>query len=60
MAIFGFIGGIIAVACAVWVIYDILTQQKSMKDTNKIIWIIAAIIFSIITAIVYYFIVKKK
>jgi prolipoprotein diacylglyceryltransferase len=56
---FGFFG-IIAFICAVWVIYDIVTNQKKMNDTHKLIWIIAAIVFSIITAIVYYFIVKNK
>lgn len=51
---------ILGIVCAVWVIYDILTSQKKMKDIEKIIWIIAAVVFSIITAIVYYFVVKKK
>jgi hypothetical protein len=56
---FGFFG-IIALICAVWVIYDVFTVQKRMKDVNKLIWVIAAIAFSVITAIVYYFMVKKK
>jgi len=52
--------GIIGVACAVWVIYDIVTFQKKMKSEHKLLWIIAAVVFSILTAIVYYFVVKKK
>ncbi len=52
--------GLVALICAVWVIVDVLTKQKSMKESNKVIWIIAAIIFSILTAIVYYFVVKAK
>ena len=56
----GIIIWIIALVCAVWVIYDILTKQKSMDSTKKLIWIICAVFFSIITAIVYYLIVKKK
>ena len=51
--------GIIALACAIWVIYDVLTSQKSMKTGEKVIWIIAAIFFSIITAIVYYLLKKR-
>jgi len=51
---------IVALICAVWVIYDIFTAQKGMNNTHKILWTIAAILFSIITAIVYYFVVKKK
>ena len=57
---FGGIIGLVALVCAVWVIYDIVTKQKKMKDSSKIIWIVCAVLFSIITAIVYYFVVKKK
>ncbi|MFH1134139.1 MAG: hypothetical protein V1735_06630 [Nanoarchaeota archaeon] len=39
---------IVAIVCAVWVIYDVLTKQKAMKQANKVIWIVAAIVFSII------------
>ncbi|MGV8162066.1 MAG: PLDc N-terminal domain-containing protein [Candidatus Nanoarchaeia archaeon] len=51
---------VIAVICAVWVIVDVWTKQKKMEQTHKLIWTIAAIIFSILTAIVYYFVVKNK
>ena len=51
--------GIIAVICAIWVIYDVWTRQKKMSSGNKVIWTVLAIIFSIITAIVYYFSRKK-
>ncbi len=51
--------GIIALICAIWVIYDVWTNQKKMSEGNKILWTVVAILFSIITAIVYY-IVKKK
>ena len=57
---FGPVFWIIGLLCAVWVIYDILTNQKRMNSTHKLIWIIAAIVFSVITAIVYYFLVKNK
>ncbi len=52
--------GVVAVVAAVWVIYDVWTQRRSMDQTQKIIWTIAAVIFSIVTAIVYYLIVAKK
>ena len=58
MALWG-IFGVIALICAVLVIYDVLTKQKRMRDPEKVVWIICAVIFSIITAIVYW-IVKKK
>lgn len=51
---------LIGVICAVWVIYDVFAKQKGMSTAQKIIWTIFALIFSIITAIVYYFVVKKK
>jgi len=51
---------LVALICMGWVIYDVVTSKKRMKDTDKIIWIICAVLFSIITAIVYYLVVKKK
>jgi hypothetical protein len=60
--VFG-IGGtviaILALVCAILVIYDVLTKNRKLSDTAKIIWIICAIIFSIITAIVYWLVEKK-
>jgi hypothetical protein len=52
--------GLVALICAVWVIYDVLVNNKAMDNTKKIIWIVCAILFSIITAVVYYFIGRKK
>jgi uncharacterized membrane protein YkgB len=51
--------GIIAIICAVWVIYDVWTKQKKLSGGKKILWTIFAILFSILTAIVYYFVKKK-
>ena len=51
--------GIVALICAIWVIYDVWANQKSMSSGSKILWTIFAIFFSIITAIVYYFRKKK-
>ena len=49
---------IIHIVCAVWVIYDVWAKQK-MSGGSKVLWTIAALLFSIITAIVYYFTKKK-
>jgi prolipoprotein diacylglyceryltransferase len=51
--------GIVAVVCAVWVIYDVWTKNKKLNDTEKIVWTVFAILLSILTAIVYYFLKKK-
>jgi prolipoprotein diacylglyceryltransferase len=59
MVLGGGIIGLIALICAIWVIHDVWTQQKRMKQEKKIVWTILAILFSIITAILYYFIEKK-
>lgn len=60
MGLGGTLGGIVMLLCAIWVIYDIVTAQKKMDKTHKLIWIICAILFNVITAIVYYFVVKSK
>lgn len=59
---FGFSGGligIIALICMIWVIFDVWTNNKRMSSLAKIIWTVLAVFFSIITAVVYYFIGKK-
>ncbi|MFH1589294.1 MAG: PLDc N-terminal domain-containing protein [archaeon] len=52
--------GLIALICAVWVIYDVVTKNKKLTDGMKILWIVLAIVLSIITAIIYYFVYKSK
>jgi hypothetical protein len=60
MVLFGFgLLGLIALACAIWVIYDVFTNQKKMSDGHKVLWTVFAIVFSIITAIIYYLVVKR-
>lgn len=49
---------IVAIVCAVWVIYDVWTKQK-MDTGMKVVWTILALIFNILTAIIYYFMKKK-
>ena len=53
---FGGLFGVIAVLAAIWVIYDVIVKNKGLSDAMKVLWIICAVLFSIITAIVYYFI----
>ena len=52
--------GILGIVCAIWVIYDVFTNNKKLKTEMKILWTILAILFSIITAIVYYLMYKMK
>lgn len=48
--------GILAVLAAIWVIYDVLVNNKRLSDGMKVLWVVFALLFSIITAIIYYFI----
>lgn len=59
MELIGQLIGLIALLCMVWVIYDVLANQKKMKTGKKVLWIICAVFFSIITAIIYYLVVKR-
>lgn len=59
MFIYQSVLGILALICAIWVIYDVFTNNKKLSDEKKVIWTILAIVFSIITAIVYFFMYKK-
>lgn len=52
--IFGTLLGILAVLCAIWVIYDVLVNNKRLSDGMKVLWIVFAVLFSIITAAIYY------
>jgi hypothetical protein len=55
---FVFLLELLAVICAIWVIYDVWTNSK--KDPAiKILLTILALAFSILTAIVY-FLTKKR
>ncbi|MCK9596834.1 PLDc N-terminal domain-containing protein [Candidatus Pacearchaeota archaeon] len=59
MVWFGSLMGLVALVAAIWVIYEVV-KNKKLNSTEKLIWIVCAILFSIITAIVYFFIGKKK
>ncbi|NJD98419.1 hypothetical protein E3E26_01210 [Thermococcus sp. LS1] len=57
---FGWILGILGLVAIVWVIYDVLVNQKRMPDVEKVVWIIVALFLGIIGAIIYYVIVKSS
>jgi hypothetical protein len=56
----GTIGGVIGLAAMIWVVYDVFANQKEFSTGMKVLWTVLAVLFSIITAIVYYFVVYKK
>jgi len=51
--------GIVALICAIYVIVEVWSKQPSMGTGEKVLWTVAAIFFSIITAIIYFFAKKK-
>lgn len=50
---------IVGIICAVWVIYDVWANNTKKDTVVKVIWTVCAVLFSIITAIVYYLLEKK-
>jgi multisubunit Na+/H+ antiporter MnhE subunit len=58
--VFESILGIIAIICAIWVIYDVLVNNKNLSTGMKILWIICALLFSIITAVIYYLVGRNS
>lgn len=52
--VLGTIIWIIAIICAIWVIYDIIVNNKRLSDGMKVLWVVCAVLFSIITAVIYY------
>jgi hypothetical protein len=59
LALFGNLIGIMAFLCAVWVIYDVLVNNQGMSTGMKVVWIVCAVLFSVITAVVYYFVGRR-
>ncbi len=53
------IWGLIVLVSVIWVIYDVITQNKELTPGWKVIWILAALIFGIFGVIAYYFLGKK-
>jgi preprotein translocase subunit SecG len=57
---FGTILGIIAIIAAIWVIYDVLVNNKKLSGGMKVLWIVCAVLFSIITAVIYYLVGRNQ
>ncbi len=51
---------LISLAAAVWVIYQVWEKNKRLTTTHKILWTIAAILFNILTAVVYFLLEKSR
>lgn len=60
MSLIANIWGLIVLASVIWVIYDVITQNRGLSDIKKIIWIVVALIFGILGAVLYYFLGRKK
>lgn len=54
------IWGLLSVISFIWVVYDALTQNRSLNDMMKIMWIVIALIFGTLGAVLYFFIGRKK
>ncbi len=52
--------GLISLAAFIWVAYEVWGVNKRISNGAKVIWTIAALFFSIITAVVYYLVEKRK
>ncbi len=52
--------GIVYLICTIWVIYEVWARNTRLTDTEKLIWTISAVLFSVITAIIYYFAQKRR
>lgn len=51
---------LISLAAAVWVIYQVWEKNERLTTTHKILWTIAAILFNILTAVVYFLLEKSR
>jgi len=58
MALFNSLVWLVGIICAGWVIFDVWAQSKESTGM-KVVWTILAVVFSIVTAIVYYFLRKR-
>ncbi|MFZ2500208.1 MAG: PLDc N-terminal domain-containing protein [Methanosarcina sp.] len=54
------IWGLFSLISFIWVIYDLLIQNRGMNDMMKIMWIVVSLIFGILGAILYFFIGRRR
>jgi len=50
---------LVGLVCAIWVIYEVWANNKKLTTGMKVLWTVLAVVFSIITAIVYWFMHKR-
>lgn len=53
------LGAIIQIIAAIWVISNVIKRQDKTSE-QRLLWIIAAVIAGIVTAIVYYLLEQNK
>ena len=51
---------LLSLAAAVWVIYEVWDKNKRLTTTHKILWTVSAILFSVLTAVAYYLLEKRR
>jgi hypothetical protein len=49
----------LGIACAIYVIYDVWAKNTRLSDGLKIVWTVLALLFSVVTAIIYYLTQKR-
>ncbi len=54
------IWGLLAFVLAIWVVYDVLANNKKISTGMKLLWIILGFILPIAGPIIYYLVGKKK
>ena len=52
--------GILSLIAFIWVVYEVWGKGYGLSTGAKVLWSLAAFFFSVITAIVFYFVVKRK
>ena len=51
---------LLSLAALVWVLYEVWGVNKGLSTGSKVIWTIGALFFSVLAAILYYFMEKRK
>lgn len=55
-----YLGGMLSLIAFIWVAYKVWSKNQRLETAGKVLWTLAAFFFSIITAIIYYFVEKRK
>lgn len=51
--------GLIVITCAFWITYEIAKKHRKWHAGKKLLWILCAILFNVLTVLVYYFVEYK-